>query len=50
MSIVKLAINKTANKTKVETAKTLLKNGLVLTGVGTGLYGDILMLKKMMKK
>lgn len=51
MGLVKLALNKSANdKTKLETAKKVLLNGLVLTGVGTGLYGDALMLKKMIKK
>lgn len=52
MGLIKLAMDKkaTVDKTKLDTAKKVLTNGLMLTGVGTGLYGDILMLKKMMKK
>lgn len=50
MGLIKMAMNKKADNTKVDTAKKLITNGLILTGVGTGVYGDILMLKKMMKK
>jgi hypothetical protein len=46
MHLIKLA----ASKVNKETVKKTLLNGLMLTGVGTGLYGDALMLKKMLKK
>jgi O-acetyl-ADP-ribose deacetylase (regulator of RNase III) len=49
MSLIKLAAT-IANKEALKKTKKYLLNGLALTGVGTGLYGDALLLKKMLKK
>ena len=49
MHLIKLAAS-VANKETLNKTKKYLLNGLALTGVGTGLYGDALLLKKMLKK
>lgn len=46
MGLIKLAMD----QDKLQKIKKIALNSLVLTGVGTGLYGDALMLKKMLKK
>lgn len=46
MSIVKLAVTKDG----LQKTKKYLLNTLGLIGIGTGVYGDALILKKMLKK
>ena len=46
MSLIKLA----ANNEGIQKAKKYVINGLALTGIGAGLWGDALLLKQILKK
>lgn len=46
MGLIKLA----ANSEGLQKAKKYLINGLAITGIGTGLWGDALLLKQILKK
>lgn len=46
MGLIKLA----ANNEGLQKAKKYLINGLALTGIGAGIWGDALLLKEIFKK